>query len=210
MTTINGLPYYEIDFNADGTLNTTTGNGDGGLAAAVAAGGITDLFVLSHGWNNGVDSARDLYQAMFSLLADQLGTTNTPVRPSASSGRRCSYPTTTPPPPRPCPPPARSSPPRSHRRSPHQAHDLATIGGLLDDQPQDEQKLTEFHSLATNLVTTPPMAEEDSGESSHDHRRTHRCSTRRDAGARPGRRRAGTRPTPSPGCGRARAKCCAR
>ena len=73
MTTINGLPYYEIDFNADGTLNTTTGNGDGGLAAAVAAGGITDLFVLSHGWNNGVDSARDLYQAMFTLLADQLG-----------------------------------------------------------------------------------------------------------------------------------------
>ena len=39
----------------------------------MAAGGITDLFVFSHGWNNGVDSARDLYQAMFTLLADQLG-----------------------------------------------------------------------------------------------------------------------------------------
>ena len=73
MTTINGLAYFEIDFNADGTLNTTTGNGDGGLVAAVSAGGISDLFVLSHGWNNGVDSARDLYQAMFSMLADQLG-----------------------------------------------------------------------------------------------------------------------------------------
>ncbi len=35
--------------------------------------GITDLFMLSHGWNNGVDSARDLYQAMFGLLAGQLG-----------------------------------------------------------------------------------------------------------------------------------------
>jgi hypothetical protein len=73
MTTINGLAYYEVDFNADGTLNTAAGGGDGGVPAAVAAGGITDVFVLSHGWNNGVDSARNLYQAMFSLLADQLG-----------------------------------------------------------------------------------------------------------------------------------------
>jgi hypothetical protein len=40
----------------------------------VNAGGINDLFVLSHGWNNGVNSARDLYQAMFGLLAAQLGT----------------------------------------------------------------------------------------------------------------------------------------
>jgi hypothetical protein len=73
VTDINGLAYYEVDFNADGSLNTATGDGAGGLPAAVAAGGITDLFVLSHGWNNGVDSARDLYQAMFGLLADQLG-----------------------------------------------------------------------------------------------------------------------------------------
>lgn len=72
MTTINGLAYYEIHFNADGNLNTTDG-GDGGLPAAVAGQGITDLFVLSHGWNNGVDSARNLYRAMFHLLADQLG-----------------------------------------------------------------------------------------------------------------------------------------
>jgi hypothetical protein len=43
------------------------------LPAAVAQGGISDLFVLSHGWNNGIQSARDLYQAMFTLLADQLG-----------------------------------------------------------------------------------------------------------------------------------------
>ena len=50
MTDINGLAYYEVDFNADGSLNTATGGGDGGLPAAVAAGGITDLFVLSHGW----------------------------------------------------------------------------------------------------------------------------------------------------------------
>jgi hypothetical protein len=63
MTDINGLRYQEVDFNADGTLDTIGGGGDGGLPAAVAAGGITALFVLSHGWNSGVDSFRDLYQA---------------------------------------------------------------------------------------------------------------------------------------------------
>ena len=73
MTTIQGLPYYEVDFNADGSLNSATGAGSGGLPEAIAAGGISDLFVFSHGWNNGIDSARDLYAAMFGLLADQLG-----------------------------------------------------------------------------------------------------------------------------------------
>ena len=55
---------HELDFNADGTLSS-----DGGLPAAVQGGGIHDVYVLSHGWNSGVDSARDLYQAMFTLLA---------------------------------------------------------------------------------------------------------------------------------------------
>ena len=39
---------------------------------------------------------------------------------------------------------------------PQQANELATIGGLLDDNPRIP-KLTEFHSLATGLVTTKPI-----------------------------------------------------
>ena len=66
-TQIAGLNYYELDFNADGTLGS-----DGGLPAAVQAGGIRDVFVMSHGWNAGVDSARSLYQAMFTLLAGMI------------------------------------------------------------------------------------------------------------------------------------------
>src|SRR6516164_8125893 len=66
-TQIAGLNYYELDFNADGTLNS-----DGGLPEAVQAGDIRDVFVLSHGWNNGVDSARSLYQAMFTLLSGMI------------------------------------------------------------------------------------------------------------------------------------------
>lgn len=72
-TQIAGLNYYELDFNADGTLGS-----DGGLPQAVQAGGIQDVFVLSHGWNCGVDSARSMYNGMFTLLAgmipDRLGT----------------------------------------------------------------------------------------------------------------------------------------
>src|SRR6478735_10451740 len=157
MTTINGLAYYEVHFNTDGTLNTTTGNGDGGLPAAVAAGGITDLFVFAHGWNNGVDSARDLYQAMFSELAGQLGAYR-----STSAAVGVIWPSLL----LPDDDPATAPPVPSTGAQlaatltpafPQQANDLATIGGLLDDQPQDEQKLTEFHSLATNLVTTKPI-----------------------------------------------------
>ena len=66
-TQIGGLNYCELDFNADGTLNS-----DGGLPGAVRAGGIQDVFVLSHGWNAGADSARSLYRAMFTLLAGMI------------------------------------------------------------------------------------------------------------------------------------------
>ena len=38
------------------------------------------------------------------------------------------------------------------------------MGELLDQQPQDGAKLQEFHSLASGLVTTPPLAPEDAGQ----------------------------------------------
>src|SRR3954467_13477622 len=68
MSTINGLPYYEVVFTEDGSLDT-----DGGLRAAATVRGISDLFVLSPGWNNVGASARDLYDGMFTRLPDQLG-----------------------------------------------------------------------------------------------------------------------------------------
>ena len=117
VTDFNGLTYYEVDFNSDGTLDTAGGGGDGGLPAAVTAGGISDLFVFSHGWNSGVDSARDLYQAMFGLLANQLGGHLSSSAAVGSSGPRCCFPTTTPSPHRRCRRPARSWPLRSHRAS---------------------------------------------------------------------------------------------
>ena len=38
------------------------------------------------------------------------------------------------------------------------------MGQLLDQQPQDPAKLTEFHQLAKGLVTTKPQGVEDTGE----------------------------------------------
>jgi hypothetical protein len=164
MTDINGLAYYEVDFNADGTLNTTGGGGDGGLPAAVAAGGITDLFVLSHGWNNGVDSARDLYQAMFGLLADQLGGH---LSTSAAVGiiwPSLLFPDDDPATAAPVPSTGAQLAAALTPAFPGQQQQLTTMGQLLDQQPQDPAKLTQFHQLAAGLVTTAPQGIEDAGE----------------------------------------------
>jgi hypothetical protein len=164
MNDINGLRYYEVDFNADGTLDTAGGGGDGGLPAAVAAGGITDLFVLSHGWNNGVDSARDLYQAMFGLLADQLGTYRSSSAAVGVIWPSLLFPDDDPATAPPVPSTGAQLAAALAPAFPTQRRHLATLGQLLDHQPQDFDKLNEFHALAAGLVTTPSLAVEDSGE----------------------------------------------
>jgi hypothetical protein len=47
---------------------------------------------------------------------------------------------------------------------PQQQQQLATMGQLLDQQPQDPAALNQFHKLATGLVTTKPQGVEDTGE----------------------------------------------
>ena len=211
MTDINGLAYYEVDFNADGSLNTATGGGDGGLPAAVAAGGITDLFVLSHGWNNGVDSARDLYQAMFGLLADQLGGH---LSSSAAVGiiwPSLLFPDDDPATAPPVPSTGAQLAAALTPAFPGQQQQLATMGQLLDQQPQDPAKLTEFHQLAAGLVTTAAAGRRRRRGSRTAHRR-HRdgvWARGGDGAARrlPARRESAIR---SPGCGPAGVKCYAR
>jgi hypothetical protein len=164
MTDINGLRYYEVDFNADGTLDTATGNGDGGLPAATRAGGITDLFVLSHGWNNGVNSARDLYQAMFTLLADQLGEH---LSTSAAVGviwPSLLFPDDDPATAPPVPSTGSQLAAALAPAFPAQQDQLTRMGQLLDQRPQDPNALTEFHQLAKGLVTSPAQGVEDTGE----------------------------------------------
>ena len=164
VTDFNGLTYYEVDFNSDGTLDTAGGGGDGGLPAAVAAGGINDLFVFSHGWNSGVDSARDLYQAMFGLLANQLGGH---LSSSAAVGiiwPSLLFPDDDPDTAPPVPSTGGELAAALTPAFPGQQQQLATMGQLLDQQPQDPAKLTQFHQLAGGLVTTPAQGVEDTGE----------------------------------------------
>jgi hypothetical protein len=162
MTTINGLPYYEVVFTADGQPDPTTGAD--ALRAAVSAGGLTDLFVLSHGWNNGVDSARNLYQGMFSLLADQLGDRRSRCAAVGVVWPSLLFPDDDPATAPPVPSTGAQLARALEPAFPDQQQPLAAIGRLLDEQPQQPDKLTEFHSLARQLVTTPGQSAEDEGE----------------------------------------------
>lgn len=158
-TQIAGLNYYELDFNADGTLSS-----DGGLPQAIQAGGIRDVFVLSHGWNNGVDSARSLYQAMFTLLAGMI-----PDRLSTSIAvgiiwPSLLFPEDDPSTAQPIPSTGQQLATALAPAFPQQQQNIATLGQLLDQQPQDAAKLQQFHALASGLVTTPALAPEDAGQ----------------------------------------------
>jgi hypothetical protein len=160
---IKGLSYREIQFDASGAMLD-----EGGLSQAVAAGGIDDLFVFSHGWNSGTDSARRLYNGMFGLMADLLGPR---IQRTAAVGVFWPSllfpgddPTTAP------PQPAAGQDGSALAAAlapafPDQAANVARIGTLLDERPQDPAALEEFHQLAAGLVTTPnPGGDEDAGE----------------------------------------------
>ena len=60
-----GEPVWDLQFNEDGQL---TSPDQGGFLAEVAAAGVTDLFVFSHGWGTSQDSASRLYGQMFPMI----------------------------------------------------------------------------------------------------------------------------------------------
>src|SRR5436190_24027538 len=55
MSDIAGIPYVEAEFDKNGALQNPVN-----LPA-----GVTDLFVISHGWNNNAEDARGLYRRLF-------------------------------------------------------------------------------------------------------------------------------------------------
>jgi hypothetical protein len=157
MPDIAGFPYYEITFTADGALSS-----DGGLVAAAGGGGITNVFMFSHGWNCSESSARSLYQDMFAMIAGMLGAD---LGTSAAVG--IFWPSLLFPEDDPSQPDTPSSGAQLARALtpafPGQATNLAAMGSLLDTRPQDPTQLETFHKLASGLVTTAPLAPEDSG-----------------------------------------------
>jgi len=66
MADLFGFPSAEIHFRADGGVD-----GDAAAARALAADpGVTDLLVLTHGWNNDIGGARDLFAQLARSLRD--------------------------------------------------------------------------------------------------------------------------------------------
>jgi len=157
MADINGLAYYELTFDAGGAVMS-----DGGLPAAISGGAVSNVFVLSHGWNSSVASARDLYQSMFGLLAGMLGNAA-----GVSAGVGILWPSLLFPEDDPAGPAAASTGAQLATALapafPGKEQDLATIGTLIDTQPADANALQQFHQLASGLVTSPPLAPEDAG-----------------------------------------------
>jgi hypothetical protein len=180
-TPISGCRHWAVTFDKDGTLISHDGLADAGGADLPA-----DLVVFSHGWNTSEASARELSTAMFDLIAPKVPENRraslgfvTVLWPSllfpedepaldgpviAAAGDAQSVDD---------PPPAMLDAAVSSGAAlaealapafPGQENDLKRIGELLDERPQDGDRLVEFHRLVSGLVTTPSDAPEDAGE----------------------------------------------
>lgn len=157
------LPYWEIRFDEQGSLVD-----DGQLPAQLPDRRLSDLFVFCYGWNNSVATARDLYQAMFTLLSEQVG--------GHAVGRLVGtvgifWPSLVFPEDDPTALPAAAPTGRQLAQAlapafiPPRQQALGRIGELLDTKTAEPGKRREAHSLICSLVTSPHLdATEDSGE----------------------------------------------
>jgi len=63
--TIAGFPFFKLDFTKEGAVDASDHSA---AAAALADPGITELLILSHGWNNDIAEARALYEELLGNL----------------------------------------------------------------------------------------------------------------------------------------------
>jgi hypothetical protein len=70
MEQINGRPWWTTTFDEHGML---AGQSPADLVAEIAESDVTNLFVVSHGWNNQVADAQSLYQRLFPIIQAQAG-----------------------------------------------------------------------------------------------------------------------------------------
>ena len=70
MDTIAGLPFFPLEITKEGTLfSAQQRSAIENAASQAGAGKVTDFFVISHGWNNDMADARDLYNGLFANVA---------------------------------------------------------------------------------------------------------------------------------------------
>jgi hypothetical protein len=70
MADVAGFPYFEVQFNKAGALHEEAEVA--ALLGFLDRNEVTDLFVLSHGWNNHMDEARELYRKLLASIAVKL------------------------------------------------------------------------------------------------------------------------------------------
>jgi hypothetical protein len=80
MADISGFPYFEVQFTKQGKLFEPTER----QAVLDAVGGLDELFVVAHGWNNDMGEARALYRNLFANVRRALDDGRAP----ALAGRR--------------------------------------------------------------------------------------------------------------------------
>lgn len=66
MQDLKGFPYFEVEFNKGGTVHDQ--NQAKALTDFLGQGSVSDLLVISHGWNNDMADARDLYKRFFECM----------------------------------------------------------------------------------------------------------------------------------------------
>src|SRR5712691_9178571 len=76
MADIAGWPHWEIQFDKAGNTDAAA---RGALLDQIAQADLTDLIVMSHGWNSDANNARRLYEHWFSMLP--------PLMPARSAAR---------------------------------------------------------------------------------------------------------------------------
>ena len=76
MADMAGIPYVDATFDKDGVL----------LDQVSVPAGVTDLFVISHGWNNDADAAHSLYRRFFESYKAALPPNDLPGRTFAIIG----------------------------------------------------------------------------------------------------------------------------
>ena len=98
MADISGLPYFEVQFTKQGEPFDPAEKQ--AVLDAARTGGLEELFVVSHGWNNDEAEARALYAGLFARVRAALDAGRAPTSPAvrsacwACSGRRRSSQTT--------------------------------------------------------------------------------------------------------------------
>ncbi len=70
MENVSGFPYTEVQFTRDGHVHDVTDVDR--LFAMASTAKVTDLLIVSHGWNNDMDQARRLYAGLLRHISAQL------------------------------------------------------------------------------------------------------------------------------------------